>query len=215
MKRTALALLVICAGLLGGCSAHELEDRCFPMLAVVDLAEDEDEALVGYTFPDTGDGESEEYTQETQTEEINTTLAAGASFGEALQAYELRLNKTPDCNHLKVLVLSRAFCEDEAQYEAMMAYLKETEEYPRNAYVCIVEDVEAFLALDGQLSDDLGSYLEDYLQTHEGEHEQGLVTLGQLLDEESNHMLELVLPVISVKDGSLVWEEKFLSKIQK
>lgn len=205
MKRTALALFVICAGLFCGCSANELEENCFPMLAIADLAEDEGQVAFGYAFPDTGSGESEEYTQEEKAEEIDSLFVYGADFAEAMCNYEQRLNKVTDCNHLKVLVISESLFEQQEQYEAMLDFLAEEEKFPRNAYVCIVPDAAALMELDGGLSDDLGSYLEDYLLNHENKKERRLVTVGKLMDESRNHLLTLYLPYIEVENGSLLW----------
>ncbi len=205
MKRTALALLIICAGLFCGCTANDLEENCFPMLAVVDLAEDEGQTAFGYAFPAAGSGESEQYTQEEEAEEINTLFVYGANFEEALSAYESRLNKVTDCNHLKAVVLGEAFFNDRGQYEAMLDFLTEEEKFPRNAYVCIVPDAAELMELDGSLSDDLGSYLEDYLLNHENSSEAELVTIGKLMDERKNRVLTLQIPYIEVENGSLLW----------
>ena len=153
-------LLIVVMCICSGCSRTELESRCFPLLVVVDWLEKEQEVTYCAGFPraDNSGGSTG------QTTELQVSMVQGENFKKSKWNYEEDLNKFADYNHLKVLVLGEAFVDNEDAYRAMLEYLGETEEFPRNTFVCVVADTDKLLALDEKLPQDLGTYLEEYLE---------------------------------------------------
>ena len=89
-------------------------------------------------------------------------------------------------------------------YEDMLDHLSLTEEFPRNTYVCMVEDVEELLEIDKNLPQDLGTYLEEYLGNHE-EKKNRMLTLGDLIDEKENKTLVLYAPYLIPEETYVEW----------
>ena len=189
--------LIMSSLLLAGCSATELEERCFPQIAVVGY--DDNRVVYCTGFPRVGS-----LGEEPQINEIRVAPVKGASFAESRQKYESHLNKTADYNHLKVLVLEEDFLEKQSAYEEMLDVLLQTEDFPRNTYVCAVDDIEDLLEIEKNLPQDLGTYLEEYLNHHE-EKKDKLLTLGDLIDEKANGEMILYMPYLDVEDNYVTW----------
>ena len=113
--------------------------------------------------------------------------------------------KQKDYNHLKVLVLEEDFVEHKAAYEAMLLEQVEKEIFPRNTYVCIMDDIEDLFEMEKNISQDLGTYLEEYLKVHE-EKKNRLLTLGDLIDAQANQTMILYFPYMDVEDNILIWK---------
>ena len=113
--------------------------------------------------------------------------------------------KEKDYAHLKVLVLEKDLLEQPNQYTAMLDSLAESEIYPRNTYVCVVDDVEDLFEMEKTISQDLGTYLEEYLKKHE-EKKDRLLTLGDLLDEKENQVMVLYFPYLEVEENLVEWK---------
>ena len=208
-KRTVVngILLVLClAGTmqLTGCGATELEDRCFPMMAAVD--KNDTQILFSYGFPELSQKENTDLAEA----KVNAAMSSGANFAEALHEYEGQLSKAADCNHMKVLVIGQQFAEDEAHFTEMLSYLREKELYPRNTYVCFTDTADDLYAIEENLPEDLGSYIEAYLQNHESEKQIRLLNLGILLDEQLNQRQVLQFPYLTVQNQAMVWESNYV-----
>ena len=135
-------------------------------------------------------------------------MAKGDNFEESKTSYESRLNQVQDYNHLKVLVLEDDFLESKTQYSQMIELLANSQDFPRNTYVCIVDDAEDLLEIEKDLPQDLGSYLESYLQNHKNNNGY-MVTLGDLIDEKENEKLIMYLPHLDVGDSYVEWDGYF------
>lgn len=196
---TGIGLAIVLAQL-AGCSATELEDRCFPMLAVVDYRLEQVEFMYG--FPEL----SQKDNTDMDEAKVDAPLTQGVDFAEALDSYNGQLDKKADCNHLKVLLISEKMFDEQKLCGEMLDYLQETEIFPRNVYVCVTADVGAVLDTAEGLPTDLGSYLEKFLQNHEAENSVELTTLGTVLDETENHVKTLSLPYLVVEEGAIRWE---------
>lgn len=205
MKRKIAVIFTLAAGLLCGCSSSELENRCFPMLALVDYDAGEEEVSFSYTFPTP----RREEDQGTATGDLDTAFSYGQTFREAWEYYEKKLDKEADYNHLKVVAIGEDFLENEDEYNKMLDFLQEQETFPRNAYVCIVPRTAELISIEDGLSDDAGTYLESFLKNHEYGKTEELVTLGKLMDEQENCRKVLELPYITVESGSVVWEAHY------
>lgn len=196
-RKKAATVTMLCVSLLfTGCSRTELEERCFPLLAVVDYEEESGQVTFCAGFPraDNSGGSTG------QTTELQVSMALAADFGKSKASYEGDLNKIADYNHLKVLVLGEQFVENQEAYDAMLGYLAQTEEFPRNTYVCVVSDTKALLEIDAHLPQDLGTYLEEYLNHHE-KRKSRILTLGDLLDERENRMFVLCAPYLLPRES--------------
>ena len=112
--------------------------------------------------------------------------------------------KEKDYNHLKVLVLEEDLLEQQKLYESTLNEIAEKEIFPRNTYVCVMDDMDELFELEKEISQDLGTYLEEYLKSHE-EKKDRLLTLGDLLDEQANQLFVLYLPYLDVEENKLEW----------
>lgn len=113
--------------------------------------------------------------------------------------------KEKDYNHLKVLVLEMDLLETDSLYETVLKEIVEKEKYPRNTYVCVVEDIEDLFEMEKEIAQDLGTYLEDYLKLHEVQKDR-LLTLGDLLDAQTNQNYVLYLPYLDIEENKLIWQ---------
>ena len=192
-----MLLIVVCN--LSACSATELEDRCFPMMAIADVKEDR--VRFAYGFPEL----SQKDNTDIEEADVGVPLTGGGNLAEALSAYEAELSNLADCNHMKVFVIGESLLRDTKRFNETLDYLRESEVFPRNTYVCVTGDIEILLEKEDSLPEDEGSYLEKFLQHHESDHEIRLTNLGTLLDEQINQRLTLELPYVSVEDDAIVW----------
>lgn len=202
--------------LLCGCSATELEDRCFPMMAVVD--EKDGQISFGYGFPKL----SQKDNTDLEEARVNIAPVTGKTMESCVRIYDSRLEKLADCNHMKVLVFGENLMEDTGRYADVLSYLKQTGLFPRNIYVCVAEDPLALFETEEDLPQDLGSYLEQYLQNQESAGSGKLFKLGRLLDEKENHILQIMLPYLETEDHIIFWktmyrvpDDRFLYKQEK
>ena len=198
-----LALALALQMMLCGCSATELEDRCFPMMAVVD--EQDGQISFGYGFPEL----SQKDNTDLEEARVNIAPAQGKTLERCVKMYNDRLEKLADCNHMKVLVFGENLMQDTRQYADALSYLKQTELFPRNTYVCVTKDPLALFETEQYLAQDLGSYLEQYLQNQESAGQRKLCNLGRLLDEQENHMLQITLPYLETDDGTICWKRMY------
>lgn len=197
--RNRICRIAILGGLLliTGCSSTELEERCFPMLAAVGI--EGKDVTFDISFPNMENAGAEE-----NTEETDMSLVKNRSFAESKREYESYLNKKADYNHLKVLVIELEFLKKENLYTQMLDDLAKTECFPRNTYVCVVDDIEKLVQMEGKLSQDLGTYLEEYIDKQE-EAKTHILTLGDLLDEKENQLMILFIPYLEVEKKSIHW----------
>lgn len=195
----SVALFMIIACNMSACNATELEDRCFPMMAITDVRQEK--VRFAYGFPEL----SQKDNTDIKEADVGVPLTEGGNFAEALDVYEQELSNLADCNHMKVLVLGESLLTDTERFNETLDYLRESEVFPRNSYVCVTGDIEALLEKKSSLPEDEGSYLEKFLQHHESDHAIKLTNLGTLLDEQMNRRLNLELPYVSVEDDAIVW----------
>ena len=113
--------------------------------------------------------------------------------------------KEKDYNHLKVLVFEDDMLQNQNTYESVILEMTKKEQFPRNTYVCVMDDVEDLFEMEKGLSQDLGTYLEEYIKLHE-EKKDHLLTLGDLMDEQANHVFVLYIPYLDVEDNMVIWK---------
>lgn len=201
-KRLAAVLLTAVLQL-AACSATELENRCFPMLAVADYRVGLVEFCYG--FPEL----SQKDNTDVEESKVQAAMVQGSDFASALGNYDRQLDKKADCNHLKVLLIGQEMMEEGGACADMLRYLRDNGQFPRNIYVCVTPDVGELLETEETLPTDMGSYLQTFLQNHEKEHGGPLVTLGSILDETENRSKVLQLPFLTVREGAIIWESEW------
>ena len=125
--------------------------------------EQEIRSSFGYGFPKL----SQKDNTDLEEARVNIAPVTGKTMESCVQTYDSRLEKLADCNHMKVLVFGENLMEDTGRYADVLSYLKQTGLFPRNIYVCVAEDPLALFETEEDLPQDLGSYLEQYLQNQE------------------------------------------------
>lgn len=193
-----LVLAGVCVNLTA-CSATELEERCFPMMVTVGY--ENGKVSYGAAFPkEDAAGQSD-----ATGSKISAPEVSGVDFEASKEMYESHLNKQADYNHLKVLVFEDEIMEKKDIYDEIIDALARTEAFPRNTYVCVAEDVEDLYELESSISQDLGTYLEEYIKKHEKDKGR-ILTLGDLMNEKANQTKVLYLPYLDVEEKYVEWQ---------
>ena len=107
-------------------------------------------------------------------------------------------NKKVDYNHLKVVLISKSFLENEAAMTEMLHILKQDKNVPLNAYVVITEQMEELMAAGEQMEEPLGDYIEKLLENTNGIKKETFPTIGMLYQEQENGMETLFIPTLSL-----------------
>lgn len=106
--------------------------------------------------------------------------------GDGTICYPCPPNKVLDTNHIKVLMIPKSILCEKEQYDELMGKLWETQEIPRSALVCTVEDAKI---QQGDIAKLEGQELEELLLTRSKEKGDALVTVGELMNEWYNKVL--------------------------
>lgn len=195
-KRGFLVLFSVFAMLLCGCSVTELEDRGFPLAIAIDKAEEG--MVVSFDLPDlsaVSDGKNP------SGEPVSLSVEGGAYF-EAQKAYENNTNKVLDYNHLKAIILSREFLQDDTALRELLAWLEGEEVLARNICLFAAEDSAAgILTLKDRTETSVGNYLEQMVETQQDFRENKVATIGALMNQWHNQNELLLLPVLSDNGG--------------
>lgn len=191
-------IVVLTIGLmLTGCSAVELEERCFPTLAAVDVVavdtdEITDKEVTGKEVTDykayvihrddlanKNSGYIEFYYNMDKSYEPEYAN----DIKTAVDNFEERLSQKADTNHLKVILIGKTLRNDKAAYASFMEYCKTSKKFPRNTYVCIADDIN-------DIFDSMGDYYEQKINKENHEKDEPIITLGTLLDDYTNESYE-------------------------
>lgn len=191
-------IVVLTIGLmLTGCSAVELEERCFPTLAAVDvIAVDTDEItdkeVTGKEVTDYKEyvshrddlaNESSGYIEFYYNMDKSYEPEYADDIKTAVDSFEERLSQKADTNHLKVILIGKTLRNDKAAYASFMEYCKTSKKFPRNTYVCIADDIN-------DIFDNMGDYYEQKMNKENHEEGEPIITLGTLLDDYTNEIHE-------------------------
>ena len=189
-------IVVLTIGLmLTGCSAVELEERCFPTLAAVDVvAVDTDEIIdkevTGKEVTDYKEyvshrddlaNESSGYIEFYYNMDKSYEPEYAEDIKTAVDSFEERLSQKADTNHLKVVLIGKTLRNDKAAYASFMEYCKTSKKFPRNTYVCIADDIN-------DIFDNMGDYYEQKMNKENHEDGEPIITLGTLLDDYTNEI---------------------------
>lgn len=186
-------IVVLTIGLmLTGCSAVELEERCFPTLAAVDIVDvDTDEitdkevtdnkAYVSHR--DVSTNENSGYIEFYYNMDKSYEPEYADDIKTAVDSFEDRLSQKADTNHLKVILIGKTLRKDKVAYSDFMEYCKTSKKFPRNTYVCIADDIN-------DIFDNMGDYYEQKINKENHEEGEPIITLGTLLDDYTNEIHE-------------------------
>lgn len=164
-------IVVLTIGLmLTGCSAVELEERCFPTLAAVDIVAVDTDEITDKEVVEFYYNMDKSYEPE-YADDIKT----------AVDSFEERLSQKADTNHLKVILIGKTLRNDKAAYASFMEYCKTSKKFPRNTYVCIADDIN-------DIFDNMGDYYEQKMNKENHDDGEPIVTLGTLLDDYTNEI---------------------------
>lgn len=191
-------IVVLTIGLmLTGCSAVELEERCFPTLAAVDIVDvdtDEitDKEVTGKEVTDYKEyvshrddlaNENSGYIEFYYNMDKSYEPEYADDIKTAVDSFEERLSQKADTNHLKVILIGKTLRNDKAAYASFMEYCKTSKKFPRNTYVCIADDIN-------DIFDNMGDYYEQKINKENHEKDEPIITLGTLLDDYTNEIYE-------------------------
>ena len=179
-------IVVLTIGLmLTGCSAVELEERCFPTLAAVDVAAvDTDEITDNKAYVSHRDdlaNESSGYIEFYYNMDKSYEPEYADDIKTVVDSFEERLSQKADTNHLKVILIGKTLRNDKAAYAGFMEYCKTSKKFPRNTYVCIADDIN-------DIFDNMGDYYEQKMNKENHEDGEPIITLGTLLDDYTNEI---------------------------
>lgn len=170
-------IVVLTIGLmLIGCSAVELEERCFPTLAAVDIVD-----VVSHR--DVSANENSGYIEFYYNMDKSYEPEYADDIKTAVDSFEDRLSQKADTNHLKVILIGKTLRNDKAAYSDFMEYCKTSKKFPRNTYVCIADDIN-------DIFDNMGDYYEQKMNKENHEDGEPIITLGTLLDDYTNEIHE-------------------------
>ena len=181
--------------MLTGCSAVELEERCFPTLAAVDVVavdtdEITDKEVTGKEVTDYKEyvshrddlaNESSGYIEFYYNMDKSYEPEYAEDIKTAVDSFEERLSQKADTNHLKVILIGKTLRNDKAAYASFMEYCKTSKKFPRNTYVCIADDIN-------DIFDNMGDYYEQKMNKENHEDGEPIITLGTLLDDYTNEI---------------------------
>ena len=189
-------IVVLTIGLmLTGCSAVELEERCFPTLAAVDIVavdtdEITDKEVTGkeitdnkayVSHRDVSANENSRYIEFYYNMDKSYEPEYADDIKTAVDSFEERLSQKADTNHLKVILIGKTLRNDKAAYASFMEYCKTSKKFPRNTYVCIADDIN-------DIFDNMGDYYEQKMNKENHDDGEPIVTLGTLLDDYTNEI---------------------------
>ena len=191
-----IVVLTICL-MLTGCSAVELEERCFPTLAAVDIVavdtdEITDKEVTGKEVTDykayvsqrdDSANENSGYVEFYYNMDKSYEPEYADDIKTAVDSFEERLSQKADTNHLKVILIGKTLRNDKAAYASFMEYCKTSKKFPRNTYVCIADDIN-------DIFDNMGDYYEQKMNKENHEDGEPIITLGTLLDDYTNEIHE-------------------------
>ncbi len=105
-------------------------------------------------------------------------------------------NRMIDYSHLKVMILSKSFIENEGLMEELLRLLREKNEIPQSAYVVVAEDAKELQKAEEALGEPVGVYLEQTFENVSPIKKQAYPTLGMLYQERENQNETLLLPFV-------------------
>lgn len=112
-------------------------------------------------------------------------------------------NRMIDYSHLKVMILSRSFIENEGLMEELLRLLRKKNEIPQSAYVVVADDAKGLQKAEEVLGEPVGVYLEQTFENVSPIKKQAYPTLGMLYQERENQNETLLLPFVKEEQEGL------------
>ena len=107
-------------------------------------------------------------------------------------------NKNVDYNHLKVVLISKSFLENETAMSELLQILKQDKNVPLNAYVVTTDQFKELSEAGEKMSEPLGDYIEKLLENSDGIKKETFPTIGMLYQEQVNQIETLFIPTLSL-----------------
>lgn len=143
---------------------------------------------------------------------IEIAVEGGIHFAEEWLNMEQNGNHVVDFNHLKVMIVSQEFLEDENSMEELLTLLEKKNDVPRNTYVVAAEDAKKLMDLKGESNESVGEYLEKLFENASKADKQVYPTLGMLYQERENQKQTLFIPYVGVYDDKPVVQAYYVWK---
>lgn len=121
-------------------------------------------------------------------------------------------NRVADYNHLKVILLSQDFLEDESAMEEFLGLLENKHDVPRNAYIVVTKDPDKILSLGEELDESVGTYLEEMFEDVTEIKKTAYPTLGMFYQEKENKAETLLIPYITEQEKKPVVDHYYAWK---
>lgn len=197
----ALGLAVCTTILFTGCSVKELENRSFPM--VMSLSEKNGDCVLSYQYMDLSRVSEKEKTKQGSDE----LQVQGKDVSAAIYQMDTQSGKVLDLNHLKVLLLDERFLKNHKLMQSLMEKGNGGVELPGNMLVFVTKDYREIEALQEEMDEDLGSYLEELMEGNPNYKNVGGTSFKDLICDWYNANGNTVLPRLSVKENLPVVED--------
>ncbi|MGN0343221.1 MAG: hypothetical protein ACI4DO_10560 [Roseburia sp.] len=209
MKQAVRIWSVICMTLaalgLCGCSSTELEDKNFPMAAVIAWQDGSYEMALG--FQELSDVADENTTGEKEPD----VSIYGENGYELFEQADAKNPGQMDYNHMKALILSQELFSREQQMEALLSCLEEQNVIARNTLLFVTEDEPAAVIASSEvIKDNVGNYLQELITSNQDFKADAPVTLGALLNARYNQDETLMIPRVSVTEQGLELADYFV-----
>lgn len=191
-------ILAMCL-LFSGCgSAVEPEKRTYPMALGADASPEG--ILLTYGMPDlsesTGQGKEED------SGGARVLHISGGDFSQIEQAYDRSQEKLLDMGHLQVLVIGKTLVED-GRWRMLLDYLKQEDFVGEDLYVFQAENASEILSWQGEDNSSVGEYITGLVENRMSGKNTIVVTLRELFYERYKEDRLLMLPSVSIENGSL------------
>lgn len=198
MSVAVTGILAVCL-LFSGCgSAVEPEKRTYPMALGADASPEG--ILLTYGMPDlsesTGQGKEED------SGGMRVLQISGVDFSQIEQAYDRSQEKLLDMGHLQVLVIGKTLVED-GRWRMLLDYLKQEDFVGEDLYVFEAENASEILSWQGEDNSSVGEYITGLVENRMSGKNTMVVTLRELFYERYKEDRLLMLPSVSIENGSL------------
>lgn len=202
---TIVSMIFWAAVCFGGCGNTELEERNFPLAAVLTLTKENYQMAFGFEqLKNVADEKSEK-------ENTSVLLTEGKDCMELFLHADGENPGEMDYNHLKALILNRSLLENEKQLGAFLGYLEEENLFSRNTLLFVTEDEpDQVMEMDTVLKEPVGTYLNERIASDERFKDSEAVTLGSLFRIWENENENLWIPYINCAEDKMILEKYYL-----
>lgn len=119
-------------------------------------------------------------------------------------------NRVIDYSHLKVIILSQPFVENETAMRELLDVLEQKNEIPQSTYLVVADDAREIVDMQEVLGESVGNYLEKMFENVSEVKKQEYPTLGMLYQECDNQNETLFIPYVSKEKDGLVIDRYYV-----